>query len=70
MRGRSNPKRSEKNKRKHTFHYSVFTMVHKSAGRALDSFQRVEDDGFDEGRLLTVKIQTDRGPWSLSSSWW
>jgi len=37
-------------------------MVHKSAGNALDSFQHVKADGFDEGCLLTVKIQTDRGP--------
>jgi len=37
-------------------------MVHKSTGSALDSFQHVNDDGFDEGCLLTVKIQPDRGP--------
>ena len=43
-------------------HYSVITMVHKSAGSALDSFQHVKADGFDEGRLLTVKIRPDKGP--------
>ena len=58
MRSRSNSKRSKKNKRKHTYHYSVITMVHKSTGSALDSFQHVKADGFDEGRLLTVKILT------------
>jgi len=68
MRGRLNAKRSEKNKCKHTYHYSVVTMVHKSAGRALDSFQHVGDDGFDEGRLLTVKIQPDRGPFLVVSN--
>ena len=52
----------QKNKRKHTYHYSVITMVHKSAANALDSFQHVKADGFDKGRLLTVKIQSDRGP--------
>ena len=62
MRSRSNSKRSKKNKRKHTYHYSVITMVHKSAGSALDSFQHVKADGFDEGRLLTVKIRPDKGP--------
>ena len=46
MRGRSNSNRSKKNKRKHTYHYSVITMVHKSAGSALDSFQHVKADGF------------------------
>jgi len=51
-----------KNKRKHTYDYSVITMVHKSAGSALDSFQHVKTDGFDEGRLLTVKIRPDKGP--------
>jgi len=60
MRGKSNSNRSKKNKRKHTYHYSVITMVHKSAGSALDSFQHVKTDGFDEGRLLTVKIWPDR----------
>jgi hypothetical protein len=43
-------------------HESGITMVHESAGNALDSFQLVEADGFDEGRLLTVKIRPDRGP--------
>ena len=62
MRSRSNAKRSKKNKRKHTYHYSVITMVHKSAGSALDSFQHVKADSFDEGRLLTVKIRPVRGP--------
>jgi len=62
MRGRSNAKRSKKIKRKHTYHYSVITMVHKSAGSAPDSFQHVKADGFDEGRLLTVKIRPDRRP--------
>jgi len=37
-------------------------MVHKSAGSALDSFQHVKADGFDESRLLTVKIRPDKGP--------
>ena len=37
-------------------------MVHKSAGSALDCFQHVKADGFDEGRLLTVKIRPDKGP--------
>jgi len=37
-------------------------MVHKSAGSALDCFQHVKADGFDEGRLLTVKIRPGRGP--------
>jgi len=37
-------------------------MVHKSAGSALDSFQHVKADSFDEGRLLTVKIRPVRGP--------
>jgi len=37
-------------------------MVHKSAGSALHSFQRVKADGFHEGRLLIVKIRPDRGP--------
>jgi len=37
-------------------------MVHKSAGSALDSFQHVKADGFDEGRLLNFKIRPDRGP--------
>ena len=62
MRGRSNAKRSKKNKRKHTYHYSVITMVHKSAGSALDSFQHVKADGFDEDCLLSVKIRTDKEP--------
>jgi len=62
MCGRSNSNRSKKNKRKHTHHYSVITMVHKSVGSALDSFRHVKADGFDEGRLLTVKIRPDRGP--------
>jgi len=43
-------------------------MVHKSAGSALDSFQHVKADGFDEGRLLTVKIRPDRGPILLVSN--
>jgi len=47
MRGRSNSKRSKKKKCKHTYHYSVITMVHKSAGSALDSYQHVKADGFD-----------------------
>ena len=42
--------------------HSVITMVHKSAGSALDSFQHVKADGFNKGRLLTVKIQPDKGP--------
>jgi len=62
MRGRSNSNRSKKNKHKHTYHYSAITMVHKSAGSTLDSFQHVKADGFDEGYLLTVKIRPDRGP--------
>jgi len=62
MRGRSNSNHSKKNERKHTYHYSVITMVHESAGSALHSLQHVKADGFDEGRLLTVKIQPDRGP--------
>jgi len=37
-------------------------MVHKSSDSTLDSFQHVKADGFDESRLLTVKIQPDRGP--------
>ena len=36
--------------------------MHKSAGSALDSFQHVKADGFDEGYLLTVKIRPDKGP--------
>jgi len=47
MRGRSNSKHSKENKRKHTYHYLVITMVHNSAGSALDSFQHVKADGFD-----------------------
>ena len=61
-RSRSNSTRIKKNKRKHTYHYSVITMVYKSAGSALDSFQHVKADGFDEGLLLTVKIRPDKGP--------
>jgi len=53
---------ARKNKRKHNYHYSVITIVHKSAESALDSFHHVKADGFDEGRLLTVKIRPDRGP--------
>ena len=49
MRGRSNSNHSKKNERKHTYHYSVITMVHKSAGSALESFQHVKADSFDEG---------------------
>ena len=37
-------------------------MVHVSDGSALDSFKHVKADGFDVGRLLTVKIRPDRGP--------
>jgi len=40
MRGRSNCNHIKKNKRKHTYHYSIITMVHTSAGRALDSFHQ------------------------------
>ena len=68
MRSRSNSKRSKKNMRKHTYHYSVITMVHKSAGSALDSFQHVKADGFDQGHLLTVKIRPDKGPILFVSS--
>ena len=62
MRNRSNTRRSKKDKRKHTYHYSVITMMHKSVGSALDSFQHVKANDFDEGRLLTVKIWPDKGP--------
>jgi len=57
----SNAKRNKNNKRKHTYRYSVITMVLKSAGSALDCYQQVKADGFDEGRLLIVKIRPDRG---------
>jgi len=62
MRGRLNAKRSKKDKRTHTYHYLVITMVHKSAGSALDSFQHSKADGFNKVCLFTVKIQSDRGP--------
>jgi len=61
MRSRSSAKRSKKKKRKHTYYYSVITMVNTSTGSAPDSSQHVNADGFDEGRLLTVKIRPDRG---------
>jgi len=61
MCGRSNANRSKENKRKHTDHYLVITMVHESAGSALNSFQYVKAKGFDEGRLRTVEIRPDRG---------
>ena len=36
-------------------------MVYTLVGSTLDSVQHVKADGFDKGRLLTVKIQPDRG---------
>jgi len=43
-------------------------MVHKSSECTLDSFQHVKAGGYDEGRLLTVKIRPDRGPILFVSS--
>ena len=56
MHSRSNSNRSEKNKRKHTYFYSIITMMHKSAGSALDSFQHVKAHGLTEAVYLLSRF--------------